>query len=76
MLERFRKLQILDARGERNDDKDLAIFKTRLEEFRLKTLPVLEHYKQMGLLVSVNGDQSRGEVFSEMVDKLYDFSQN
>ena len=77
VLERFHKLQVLDERdrGERNDDKDLTIFKTRLEEFRLKTLPVLEHYKQMELLVTVNGDQSREEVFSEMIDKLYDFSQ-
>ncbi|MBQ8985418.1 nucleoside monophosphate kinase [Candidatus Saccharibacteria bacterium] len=74
--DRFEKLQILNDRGERQDDKDLAVFQTRLDEFRLKTLPVLEHYKSLGLLLNVNGDQSRDEVFSELVDKLYDFSQN
>lgn len=76
VMARFEKLQILNDRGERQDDKDLEVFKTRLEEFREKTLPVLEHYKQLGLLVSVNGDQSRDEVFAELIDKLYDFSQS
>ncbi|MDO4526480.1 MAG: nucleoside monophosphate kinase [Candidatus Saccharibacteria bacterium] len=72
---RFQKLQILNDRGERQDDKDLHVFLNRLEEFRTKTMPVLEHYKALGLLVNVNGDQSREEVFAELVDKLYEFSQ-
>ncbi|MBR3252999.1 nucleoside monophosphate kinase [Candidatus Saccharibacteria bacterium] len=76
VLDRFHKLQILNDRGERQDDKDLGVFKTRLEEFRLKTMPVLEHYKMMGMLVNVNGDQSREAVFSEMIDKLYEYLQN
>lgn len=72
---RFQKLQILNDRGERQDDKDLHVFLNRLEEFRTKTMPVLEHYKALGLLVNVNGDQSRDEVFAEMVNKLYEYSQ-
>lgn len=76
VLARFQKLQILNDRGERQDDKDLNVFQNRLDEFRTKTMPVLEHYKQLGLLVNVNGDQSREEVFTEMIDKLYDYSQN
>lgn len=75
VLDRFHKLQTLNDRGERQDDKDLAVFENRLEEFRLKTMPVLEHYKQLGLLINVNGDQSREAVFAEMIDKLYEFSQ-
>ena len=75
VMSRFQKLQILNDRGERQDDKDLAVFQNRLDEFRNKTMPVLEHYKQLGMLVNVNGDQSREEVFSEMVDKLYEFVQ-
>lgn len=75
VLGRFHKLQTLNDRGERQDDKDLAVFENRLEEFRLKTMPVLEHYKQLGLLINVNGDQSREAVFAEMIDKLYEFSQ-
>ncbi|MBQ3441497.1 nucleoside monophosphate kinase [Candidatus Saccharibacteria bacterium] len=76
VLDRFHKLQILNDRGERQDDKDLGVFKTRLEEFRLKTMPVLEHYKELGMLVNVNGDQSREAVYREMIDKLYEFMQN
>lgn len=75
VVDRFQKLQILNDRGERQDDKDLTVFQNRLDEFRAKTMPVIEHYKALDLLINVNGDQSREEVFSEMVDKLYEFSQ-
>ena len=76
VMDRFQKLQILNDRGERQDDKDIAVFQNRLDEFRLKTMPVLEHYKKLGLLINVNGDQSREEVFKEMIDKLYEFVQS
>ena len=69
--ERFNAAKILDDRGDRDDDKDLTIFKTRLQEFREKTLPVLQHYKSLGLLIEVNGDQTRDAVFNEIVEKLY-----
>lgn len=68
---RFNAAQALDDRGEREDDKSLEIFKNRLQEFRTKTLPVLQHYKALGLLVEVNGDQLRDDVFTEIIDKLY-----
>lgn len=76
VIGRFQKLQVLNDRGERQDDKDLAVFKNRLEEFREKTMPVLEHYKKLGLLINVNGDQSREEVFLEMIDKLYEYVES
>lgn len=68
---RFHAAKTLADRGDRQDDKDLAIFKTRLQEFREKTLPVLQHYQTLGLLVDVNGDQTREAVFAEIIDKLY-----
>lgn len=67
---RFKEAQILQDRGERQDDKDLNIFRTRIQEFREKTIPVLQHYKSLGLLVEVNGDQSREAVFNEIIAKL------
>ena len=76
VIDRLQKLQILNDRGLRQDDKDLTVFKNRLEEFNAKTMPVIEHYKKLGLLVNVNGDQSREEVFAEMIDKLYDYVQS
>ena len=68
---RFLEAKTLNDRGPREDDKDLAVFKTRLQEFHQKTLPVLQHYKDLGLLIEVNGDQSREDVFNELVAKLY-----
>lgn len=68
---RFNEAKLLGDRGERADDKDLQIFHTRLQEFRIKTLPVIQHYNVLGLLIEVNGDQTREAVFSEIVEKLY-----
>lgn len=69
--ERFKASKTLQDRGERADDKDLSIFKNRIQEFHDKTIPVLQHYKTLGLLIEVNGDQSREQVFEEIINKLY-----
>ena len=71
VLSRYHEAKVLDDRGEREDDRNEDVFKKRLQEFNEKTLPVLKHYSELGLLVSVNGDQSRDAVFSEMIGKLY-----
>lgn len=71
VVKRFEAAKILEDRGERADDRDETTFRRRLEEFRAKTLPVLQHYRELGLLVEVNGDQGREEVFNELVEKLY-----
>ncbi len=68
---RFEASKVLDDRGERADDNNPEIFQTRLKEFREKTMPVLQYYKSADLLINVNGDQSREEVFNEIVEKLY-----
>ena len=68
---RFNEAKILNDRGERADDKNMEIFKNRLREFRTKTIPVIQHYKPLGLLVEVNGDQFKDSVFNEIIDKLY-----
>lgn len=68
---RFDAAKVLNDRGTRADDKNLEVFKTRLREFREKTMPVLQHYNELGLLVEVNGDQTREAVFGEIIDKLY-----
>ena len=68
---RFKDSKMLGDRGNRQDDKDLEVFRTRIQEFREKTIPVLQHYRSLGLLVEVNGDQSREAVFNEIVSKLY-----
>lgn len=71
VMQRFESAKILGDRGNRLDDKNTEIFETRLAEFREKTMPVLRHYLDMGLLIEVNGDQSRDAVFAEIIEKLY-----
>ena len=71
---RFIAAKATGDRGERKDDKDLATFRTRLAEFRTKTLPVLQHYQDLGLLININGDQPRDAVFNEIVERLYEKS--
>ena len=73
---RFREAKKIRDRGDREDDKTLEIFHTRIEEFRKKTIPVLQHYKSLDLLVEINGDQSREAVHNEIIDKLYKIAQN
>lgn len=68
---RFEAAKTLGDRGDRKDDKDLETFRTRLLEFRTKTIPVLQHYKSLGLLINVNGDQPRDAVYAEIIDRLY-----
>lgn len=57
----------------REDDKKRSVFEKRIAEFNEKTIPVLKHYQQLGMLVPVQADMSRDEVFSLIIDKLYDF---
>ena len=63
-----------DETTKREDDKRKEVFQKRIEEFNKKTIPVLQHYQQLGLLVQVQADMSRDEVFSLLIDKLYEFT--
>ena len=71
VINRYEKSKELGDRGERPDDKSIDIFKTRIQEFNQKTIPVVQHYNELGLLIRVNGDQPREAVFNEIIDKLY-----
>lgn len=69
--QRFTAAKSLNDRGSRTDDKDLATFKNRIKEFQEKTVPVLQHYKTLGLLVEVDGNGTRERVFDNLIDALY-----
>ena len=60
----------LNDRGERADDANLKVFETRIQEFQEKTVPVLKHYEELGLLIKVDGNQSREEVYQSVIDAL------
>lgn len=70
---RFEAAKELNDRGERADDANLEIFETRIREFNEKTVPVLNHYDELKLLIRVPANGSRDEVYSSVIDKLVEF---
>lgn len=62
-------LESLD-RGARGDDLNEEALELRIKEFNEKTLPVLEIYKNEGLLVEVDAKESRDEVFQNTIEAL------
>ena len=70
---RFEAAKILNDRGERADDSNIEVFETRLAEFREKTMPVLNHYDELKMLVKVPASGSRDEVYTNVIDRLVEF---
>ena len=75
VIERWEAAKILGDRGLRPDDAKPEVFQTRIQEYREKTLPVLRHYQELGLLVSVPAAAPREEVFTNVVNALVSFSK-
>lgn len=59
----------------RADDANPEIFQKRISEFREKTMPVINHYNDLGLLVPVRADMERDAVFAAVIDALYAYCQ-
>ena len=70
---RFEAAKDLNDRGERADDANIEVFETRLAEFREKTMPVLNHYDELKMLVRVPAIGSRDEVYTNVIDRLVEF---
>ena len=70
---RYRISLRLGDRSNRADASDEKIA-TRLKEYKTKTLPVINTYRQMGLLIEVNGEQSRDAAYDDVVNELFDFT--
>lgn len=60
----------LADRGDRHDDT-LEVLEHRLEEYRNKTLPVIEYYDQHDLLITIPANLTPAEVHAHIVDVLY-----
>ncbi|HEU4914275.1 MAG TPA: nucleoside monophosphate kinase [Candidatus Saccharimonadales bacterium] len=69
--EAAKKLHDRDGR----DDDQAETLRTRLKKFQDKTVPVIEAYRQKGLLVEVNGAQSRDAVEQEILAALIRFAK-
>jgi adenylate kinase len=66
----FDKAKDIHDRGERLDDNREAL-KTRLHEFQTKTTPVIDFYRDKGLLIEVDDSLSREQVAEEIITALY-----
>jgi adenylate kinase len=55
--------------GERDDDDEQTV-RNRLRVFDESTAPLLDHYRERGLLVEVDGEGDEGEVFSRISEQL------
>jgi adenylate kinase len=60
---------------QRIDDTEEGI-KKRLEVFEKETLPVINYYKEKGLLVEINGEQGIEEVFQEILSHISPYDIN
>lgn len=69
VLKRWQALEHHDNRGGRYDDTE-EILEKRLNEYREKTLPVLDEYKKLGLLIKIDGHQSAEKVSKEILEAL------
>lgn len=66
---RFEAADKLDDRGDRADDSRQALV-TRLEKYNTRTVPVLDYYRDSGLLIEVDGTLSREAVTAEIIEQL------
>lgn len=72
--ERWRGLKHHDDRGNRYDDT-ADILEIRLAEFRTKTLPVIDYYREAGLLIEVEGTATPEVVGTAILEKLAEHAQ-
>jgi adenylate kinase len=70
---RFDAAPLEGDRGARSDDNK-EVLKTRLQTYRDETMPVIEVYRTLGLLIEVDGTPSREEVDKEVIDALAAFA--
>lgn len=68
--QRHDQAHIAADRGERADDSPEKLT-NRFNEFNTKTLPVIDRYRELGLLLEVDGSQTPPAVTEQIIDKLY-----
>jgi adenylate kinase len=72
---RWDAAKISGDRGDRSDDREKHILDNRIKEFIEKTMPVIETYRNEGLLIPVHAVGTRDEVFNTVIDELVKFTQ-
>ncbi len=72
---RWDAAKVSGDRGERSDDREKKILDNRINEFITKTMPVIETYRNEGLLIPVHAIGDRDEVFNAVIDELVEFTE-
>ncbi len=67
--QRWKASQRGSFRGQRHDD-DADALEVRLEEFRLKTKPVIDFYRDLGVLIEIDGSQTIHAVEADIIASL------
>lgn len=73
--QRWEAHKTLGNRGSRQDDAKESL-EIRLDEFREKTLAVLDFYRKMGILIEIDGDQPPEKVLTDIIDRLSEYAKN
>jgi adenylate kinase len=73
VMNRFEATRNLGDRGIREDDNHDAL-ENRLVKYREQTMPVIEVYREKGLLIEVDGTLPRDQVTEEIIDSLYNLA--
>lgn len=64
---RWLKLEDINDRQDRRDDTE-DILKTRFAEFQEKTMPVIDFYRKLELLIEIDGRGTREQVTAEIIN--------
>ena len=56
--------------GESREDETLAAIRRRIELFHTLTRPVLNYYKEKGILVEINGERSIEDIHKEILERI------
>lgn len=57
--------------GGRQDDQDRSRVAKRLQEFKEKTIPVINKYTSLGIVINIDATGTIEETFNATVDELY-----
>ena len=72
---RFEQSKLQRDRGNRADDNHEAL-ENRLKKFQEQTVPVIDFYRNEGLLIEIDGALDRIKVTNEIIGKLFDRAVN
>lgn len=73
---RFEVSKDLKDRGARSDDGGRDTLVNRINKFNSQTLPVIDYYRQKGLLIEIDGTKDRESVTQDIMSALTERAKN